>query len=123
MVIVDTSVWVDFMRAGDLRVRAWIAADLILQHPYVTAEIGMGGFRSAEERAHVIELLVSFEQIEVVDSQTFHAFVSEHTLYGTGIGFADAQLIHACTVNPHAQLVTRDKRLAEQAQRIGIQTL
>jgi predicted nucleic acid-binding protein len=123
VVIVDTSVWVDFMREGDARVSEWITADLILQHPFVTAEIGMGNFRSAEDRTRLVDLLDSFEQIDVADSQTFHHFVSHTMLYGTGIGFADAQLIYACTIHPTALLATRDKRLVEQAQRLGINSL
>lgn len=123
MVIVDTSVWVDFMRAGDERLGGWIASDQILQHPFVTAEVGMGSFRSVEERSRVIDLLESFEQVEIADSGAFHNFVSANLLYGTGIGFADAQLIHACTFNPVARLVTCDKRLAEQAQRLGVQLI
>jgi predicted nucleic acid-binding protein len=123
MVIVDTSVWVDFLRAGDGRLGEWITSDQILQHPYVTAEIGMGSFRSVHERSRVIDLLESFEQVKIADDRTFHGFVSANTLFGTGIGFADAQLIYSCTINPDARLVTRDKRLAEQAQRLEIQLI
>ena len=120
MVIVDTSVWVEFMRSGDQRVSEWVAADAILQHPFVTAELGMGSFRSAAERSRVIELLDSFTQIEPAESAAFHDFVGSQSLYGTGIGFADAHLLHACAINPDACLVTRDKRLAEQAERLGL---
>ncbi len=120
MVIVDTSVWVDFIRSGDARLQDWIASDLILQHPFVTAEIGMGSFRSPDDRNRVIGLLESFAQVNVTDDETFHQFVSDETLYGTGIGFADAQLLHACVRQPEARLATRDKRLADQARRLKI---
>lgn len=123
MVIVDTCIWVDSWKARDERLDGWMAADLILQHPYVTAELAMGSFRSANQRAKTIALLESFGQLPVIDSATFHAFVAEHTLFGTGIGFADAHLIHACKCNPIAQLVTRDKRLADQANRLEIEVL
>lgn len=121
MVIVDTSVWVDSMRIRDDRLGAWMAADQILQHPFVTAEISMGSFRSPGDRARTIDLLESFRQIVVADTQSFHVFVAENTLYGTGIGFADAHLLHTCKMNPAARFATGDKRLAEQAQRLGIE--
>jgi predicted nucleic acid-binding protein len=123
MVIVDTSIWVDSMRTRDDRLGGWMASDEILQHPFVTAEIGMGSFRSVEDRIRTIDLLDSFEQIQVTDAQAFHDFVAENALYGTGIGFADAHLLHACAANPNARLVTRDKRLADQAIRLEIEVL
>lgn len=121
MVIVDTSIWVDSLRTLDHRLGGWMSADLLLQHPFVTAEIGMGSFRSVSDRSKLIDLLESFAQIEVPDDRQFHGFVAEKRLFGTGIGFADAHLLYACTVNPLAQLATRDKRLTEQAERLGIE--
>jgi len=120
MVIVDTSIWVDSMRQKDERLNAWMAADLVLQHPFVTAEIGMGSFRSPDQRAQVISLLESFAQVQTCDSARFHGFVGENKLYGTGIGFADAHLLHTCVTVPSARLATRDKRLADQARVMGI---
>lgn len=123
MVIVDTSVWVDSRRVRDDRLDVWIARDEILQHPFVTAELGMGSFRSTSERDHLIDLLDSFAQIMVAGHQDFHAYVADSALYGTGIGFADAHLLHACADNPATQLATRDKRLAGQARRLRIEVL
>ena len=121
MVIVDTSIWVDSLRTFDDRLAGWIATDRLLQHPFVTAEIGMGSFSSVGDRAKLIDLLESFTQTEVADDRQFHSFVADRELFGTGIGFADAHLLYACTVNPDARLVTRDKRLIEQAERLGIE--
>lgn len=123
MVIVDTSVWIEFLRANHVRLGTWMAADLILQHPFVTAEIGMGSFRSTDERSRTIDLLDSFARIEVADMSALHDFISENALFGTGIGFADALLLHACADYPAIQLATRDKRLAQQAQRLGIEVI
>lgn len=120
MVIVDTSIWVNSMRRRDHRLADWMAADLILQHPFVTAEISMGSFPSLADRSRTIDLLDSFEQTEIAAPGAFHEFAGMHGLYGTGIGFADAHLLHACLANPGARLVTLDKRLAEQAQRLGL---
>ena len=123
MVIVDTSVWVDAWRVGDARLDSWLAADLVLQHSLVTAELGMGSFRSVADRDRIVALLDSFEQARVEDSESFHAFVSQETLFGTGIGFADAHLLLTCKLNPDAKLVTRDKRLAGEAKRLAIEVV
>ena len=108
------------MRKRDERLGAWMIADLILQHPFVTAEIGMGRFSSAADRARTVDLLDSFEQIEIPDASAFHQFVADQSLYGTGIGIIDAHLLLACTQNRHARLATRNKRLAIQAERLGL---
>ena len=110
------------MRVRDERLDGWMAGDVVLQHPFVTAEFGMGSFRSVSDRAHAIDLLESFQQLAVADDRSFHVFVAEHVLYGTGLGFADVHLLHACKCNPTARLATRDKRLAAQAERLGIKT-
>ena len=120
MVIVDTSIWVNSLRSRDDRLGDWMAADLIFQHPFVTAEISMGSFPSLADRRRTIDLLDSFEQIGIADAQVFHDFVAKQGLFGTGIGFADAHLLHACLANPGARLVTRDKRLAVQAKRLEL---
>jgi predicted nucleic acid-binding protein len=120
MVIVDTSVWVDSMRTRDDRLNGWIISEEILQHPFVTAEISMGSFASAKDRFRTVDLLESFEQLEVADSQRFHEFVANRALFGTGIGFADAHLLLACVDSPTTRLVTRDKRLMGQAERLEI---
>jgi predicted nucleic acid-binding protein len=120
MVIVDTSVWVDSMRSRDDRLNGWIIGEEILQHPFVTAEISMGSFASTSDRFRTVDLLESFEQLEIADSHTFHEFVAKRALFGTGIGFADAHLLLACIDYPTARLVTRDKRLRDQAERLEI---
>lgn len=123
MVIVDTSIWVDSWRDRDERLDGWIAADSVLQHPFVTAELSMGSFGSVKDRSRTIVLLDSLIQIPVATDEVFHAFVAKHSLFGTGIGFADAHLLHACKSNPGAKLATRDKRLGDQARRIDLLVL
>jgi predicted nucleic acid-binding protein len=121
MVIVDTSVWVDSMRTRDDRLNGWIIGEEILQHPFVTAEISMGSFVSANDRFRTVDLLESFEQLEIADARRFHEFVAERALFGTGVGFADAHLLLACIDHPTARFVTKDRRLIGQAQRLEIE--
>lgn len=120
MVIVDTSIWIDFLRARDGRLSEWMATEQVLQHPYVTQEISMGSFRSIDDRYQFIDLLESLPQLPVAQSDEFHSFVSEQTLFGVGIGFADAHLLFAGYGAPDVQLATGDKRLGQQAARLGI---
>lgn len=120
MVIVDTSIWVDSFRSANPTLRDWLYNDLVLQHPFVTAEIGMGSFASSEARGRTVDFLGGIAQVPVAEAVRFHRFVSENSLFGTGLGFADAHLLLACRDYPAARLATRDKRLAMQAERLEI---
>ncbi|WP_425356685.1 hypothetical protein [methane-oxidizing endosymbiont of Gigantopelta aegis] len=39
MILVDTSVWVDFLRAGDLHVSHLLEASSVCMHPMVIGEL------------------------------------------------------------------------------------
>jgi predicted nucleic acid-binding protein len=41
-------------------------------------------------------------------------------LYSQGLGLVDVALLAATRLTPHAQLWTRDKRLAQAAQKMGL---
>lgn len=122
MVIVDTSIWIESWRKGHAGLAEWAAWEEVLQHPFVTQELGMGSFSSPEARMNAISVLESFEQFPVPSDAIFHDFVSEARLFGTGIGFADAHLLLACKTSK-ARLATRDKRLAEHAALLTIEVL
>lgn len=120
VVVIDTSIWIDFLRGNEDRVGAWLAKDAIVQHPYVTAEIGMGSFRSVADRAKTLDFLASFAQADVPDSLALDRFVEERGLFGSGIGFPDASLLLATLSIANASLWTRDKSLLKQASRLDV---
>ena len=56
MILVDTSIWVDHLRAGDLELQRQLAGGNVLGHPWVIGELALGNLRQREE---VIGLLGS----------------------------------------------------------------
>ena len=46
--------------------------------------------------------------------------IEAHTLYSRGIGLIDAHLIASCLIDPPTLLWTKDKRLSEIAEALGI---
>lgn len=87
-----------------------------MQHPMVTAEIALG---SIQNRDQMIALLLKLEQAVPVDDPTFRQRVDEWSLAGTGIGFVDAHLL-CSAAEQRAAIWTRDRRLAVQAERLGL---
>ena len=117
MILVDTSIWVDHLRAGDGALAALLERNAVLGHPWVTGELALG---SLSRRSEVIHLLNSLPQAEVATTAEVGALTEGSRLYGLGIGYVDAQLIAATRLTPEGRLWTRDKRLAAIATHHGL---
>jgi predicted nucleic acid-binding protein len=120
LILVDSSIWVGHLRAEDLHLAQLIARDELLQHAFVTGEVGMGSFSSSKARSQVITFLRGLEPAVIVGEVAFHEYVSVQNLYGTGAGFVDCHLLASVAETKGVRLWTADKQLANQAKRIGV---
>ena len=109
MILVDTSIWIDHLRTGDAALVRLLNDNAVLAHPWVTGELSLGDLRHRDE---VISLLRGLPQAVVADEDEVLRLVDREGLYGTGIGYVDAQLLAATRLTPDARLWTRDRRLA-----------
>jgi hypothetical protein len=117
VILVDTSVWVDHLRAGDKALTDLLDTGRVLAHPFVIGELALGHLRQSE-------LLLSFLQdlpqaTVAMDQEVLH-FIHRHALSGLGIGYVDAHLLAATRLTVGASLWTRDKRLLAAAERLGL---
>ncbi len=119
MILVDTSIWIDHLRARDEQLALLFDAGTVLSHPFVTGELALGNlFR----RYAVIGALQDLPQAKVAtDAEVLH-LVAEKSLFGTGIGYTDAHLLTAVALTPGSTLWTRDKRLRAVAFRLDVAT-
>lgn len=117
MILVDTSVWIDHLRAGDATLVQLLETGRVLAHPYVIGELALG---SLKNRNVVISTLRDLPRVAVAtDDEVLH-FIGEQTLFGLGIGYVDAHLLAATRLTPGAAIWTRDKRLAATAERLSL---
>lgn len=116
MILVDTSVWVDHLRAGNATLTNLLQRDAILAHPWVVGELALGNLRQRDE---VIALLMGLPQATVATTTEILALIEQEQLYGTGIGYVDAQLLAATRLTGDTALWTADRRLVAAAARLG----
>ncbi|MCA1788814.1 MAG: type II toxin-antitoxin system VapC family toxin [Thioalkalivibrio sp.] len=112
MILVDTSVWVDHLRAGDAALRERLNRSQVLMHPFVIGELACGNLRN---RGEVLQLLKALPQATVASEEEVLFFIERNALMGRGIGYVDAHLLAAVALGGSTHLWTRDKRLQSVA--------
>jgi predicted nucleic acid-binding protein len=116
VILVDTSVWVDHLRAGVARLAALLERGAVVVHPFVVGEIACGNL---VQRGSVLELLQNLPAAVVAEPTEVLAFVERHRLYGRGVGYVDVHLLASIALTEATALWTRDKRLDAVARSLG----
>jgi predicted nucleic acid-binding protein len=114
-VLVDTSVFVDFIKAGDAELRKLINEDRLYIHPLVVGELLLG--LGNDGNAFVQELDKNKERL-VLYVDNLGSMVRNLGANGQGVGLVDCYLLSACTVKG-MRLYTRDGKLAALAESNG----
>lgn len=117
MILVDTSVWVDHLRAADSRLAALLQAGQVLAHPFVIGEIALG---SLKQRRLVLGSLTNLPQAPVARAEEVLHFIDQHALAGTGLAYVDVHLLASARLAAGTTILTREKRLGAAAQRLGL---
>jgi predicted nucleic acid-binding protein len=117
VILVDTSVWVDHLRAGKPGLAQLLDRGLVLAHPWVTGELALGHL---SQRQVILRLLTGLPSAEIATDAEVLGLIEAEQLYGLGIGYIDAQLLAATRLTADARLWTADKRLAVVARRLHL---
>lgn len=116
LILPDSSIWIDHIRAPRADLSALLAVDSIIQHPFVTSEIALGSMRNRER---IVAMLNDLPQVGASDQSIVLEFIEAAEIFGTGLGFVDAHLLMTAS-EQNLLLWSRDKRLAKQAERFGV---
>ena len=117
MILVDTSVWVDHLRAGEQGLEELLQHGRVLTHPFVIGELACGNLQNREM---VLTLLQELPRAQVAIDEEVLFFIDRHRLHGLGIGYIDAHLLASVSLKETARLWTRDKRLHASASALGL---
>ena len=119
VVLVDTSVWIDYIRKTDDRLTNLLEAGDVVMHPYVAGELMLGNIAGIYE---IVADLREMRQAMVATNDDTLNFIVEQKLSGSGIGYVDANLLASVSLTPGALVWTRDKRLQRVAERLSLAT-
>lgn len=117
MILVDSSVWIDHLRVADDVLVAALGDGTVLAHPYVLGELACG---SLKDRGKVLTFLGKLPMASIATDVEARAFIEQHALMGRGVGYLDIHLLASVTLERDAKLWTRDRRLNDIAQRLGL---
>jgi predicted nucleic acid-binding protein len=117
VILADTSVWIDHLRAGDDGLENALMAGSIFTHPFVIGEIALGNL---SERKRLLESLRELPMADVATDDEVLRMIDVAKLFGRGIGYVDAHLLTAARLSGHATLWTRDRLLREAAHDLGL---
>ena len=117
MVLVDTSVWIDYLRSEEPNLVYLLNENQVLVHPFVIGELALGDLRNREE---LLSLLGGLPETPVATDDEVLFFVERHRLMGRGIGYVDAHLLAAATLAGHMPLWTSDRRLLDVAAGLNL---
>ena len=115
MILADSSVWIDHIRAPDRELESALIEGRLYCHPIVIGEVACGNLRDRSVLADMYELpcAVVAEHIEVFQ------FIEQRRWMGRGAGYMDLHLLSSALLTD-LKLWTRDKRLAMLAAELGV---
>ncbi len=116
-VLVDTSVWVEFIRFGDAQLFQLLNVGRVLMHDMVIGEIACGSVPGRTERLSVMNNL---PKVNTAEHGEVLKFIDNHQLFGCGVGYVDNHLLAASILHGDCLLWSRDKRLHTAAGRLGV---
>ena len=117
MILVDTSVWVDHLRAGNQTLANLLNRGMVLAHPFVIGELALGVLR---QRDLVLEALSDLPQASVATDSEVRQFIARHQLFGRGIGYVDVHLLTTVRLTAGAALWKQDQRLHSVAEQLRL---
>jgi predicted nucleic acid-binding protein len=117
MILVDTSVWVDHLRAKNAALAGLLNMGAVLTHPFIIGELALGQMR---QREIVLASLAALPSAALATDAEALRFIDGRALFGRGIGYVDVHLLASACLTEAALLWTGDKRLRGVAAELGL---
>ena len=116
MILVDTSVWIEHLRAGSDRLKSLLFDQQVLCHPFVIGELACG---TLQKRREILTMLNALPEAHLLEHEEVMRFLEARHSYGRGIGWVDAHLL-ASTLLTGCVIWTFDKPLRRAADALNV---
>ena len=116
MVLVDTSVWINYFRQGDPDLERLLDAYDVAIHDFITGELACGNFKKRSQIFNFLQLLPKVDQAshtEVIN------YIESNQLMGKGLSYVDIHLAVSAKISG-INIWTTDKRFDEVNKKLGI---
>lgn len=117
MILVDTPVWVDHFHKPDADLEQLLRTRQVLIHPFIIGEMALGSFPM---RAAILRRMSALRRARVARDEEVLHLIDDWQLYGSGIGYGDAQLLSSVLLTSGSLLWTRDRPLRKVAQQLSL---
>ena len=112
MILVDTSVWIEFFRKGNDDLLRLLEQGAVLIHPFVVGELACCHL---EPRQQILADLGELPLSPVARNEEVLLFIEQNDLMGSGIGYLDMHLLASAKLGGDVTLWTYDKKLSTLA--------
>ena len=113
--LVDTSVWVEFFRSGNLKLDQLLDEGRVILHPFIYGELVCCNFKN---RGTTFSLLDNLPYCKPAMHNEVLQFIEHNRFYGHGVGWVDFHLLVAAKIN-NLRLFTLDKKLSVLSHKVG----
>jgi len=117
VILADTSVWVDHLHRTDSVLSQLFNSGEILVHPVVLGELALG---SIPDRPATLRILRDLPRAVVAQDEEVLQLIEDWKLYGSGIGYSDAELLASVLLTSGSRLWTRDRSLRRVAEQLSL---
>jgi predicted nucleic acid-binding protein len=117
VILVDTSVWIDHLRKPEAKLQELLQNEQVVTHPLVRLELALG---SIANRNRLLADLALLPHVPVADTGELFVMIERRKLYSRGIGITDLHLVASALLDTSISIWTRDKRLGDVADEIGL---
>ncbi len=115
-VLVDTNLWVLFLKEQSPLLGELIGNERVMTHSCVIGELLIGSIGHREVMSNFMKNLPRVEEVEPAEAL---AFLEKRRFWGKGLQWND-MLILASAVTNNVKLWTLDKSLAQAAEELGV---
>ena len=117
MVLVDTSVWVEHLRSGNIGLKNLLNEGQVVCHLFIVGELACGNLSN---RSEILSLLQALPLATHAEHEEVIHFIGNYSLMGKGLGYIDMHLIVSALLTK-VPLWTLDKKLKEVSSKLGLE--